>query len=70
MRKLLTVLLAALLIAQAGMFTGLQTLREKTSKKIKGLASKHTYYVRIHAYKDAADGRHVSAWRVKKVKVK
>ena len=44
--------------------------KKKTSKKIKGLTAKQTYYVRIRAYKDAADGRHVSAWKAKKVKVK
>ena len=44
--------------------------KKKTSKKIKGLTSKQTYYVRIRAYKDAADGRHVSAWKAKKVKAK
>ena len=44
--------------------------KKKTSKKIKGLTSKQTYYVRIRAYKDAADGKHVSAWKAKKVKVK
>ena len=44
--------------------------KKKTSKKIKGLTSKQTYYVRIRAYKDAADGRHVSAWKAKKVKIK
>ena len=44
--------------------------KKKTSKKIKGLTSKQTYYVRIRAYKDAADGKHVSAWKAKKVKIK
>lgn len=44
--------------------------RKKTSKKIKGLQSKKTYWVRIRAYKNAADGKHVSAWKYKKVKVK
>lgn len=44
--------------------------KKKTSKKIKGLKSKRTYYIRICTYKDAADGRHVSAWRAKKVRVR
>ena len=44
--------------------------KKKTSKKIKGLTSKQTYYVRIRAYKDASDGYHVSGWKSKKVKVK
>ena len=44
--------------------------KKKTSKKIKGLTSKQTYYVRVRAYKNAADGKHVSAWRAKKVKIK
>ena len=44
--------------------------KKKTSKKIKGLTSKQTYYVRIRAYKNAADGKHVSAWRAKRVKIK
>ena len=44
--------------------------KKKTSKKIKGLVSKQTYYVRIRAYKNAADGKHVSTWKVKKIKIK
>ena len=44
--------------------------KKKTSKTIKGLTSKHTYYVQIRAYKNAADGRHVSQWRAKRVKTK
>ena len=44
--------------------------KKKTRKKIKGLVSKQTYYVRIRAYKYADDGKHVSAWKVKKVKIK
>ena len=44
--------------------------KKKSSKKIKGLTSKQTYYVRIRSYKDAADGKHVSAWKTKKIKVK
>jgi hypothetical protein len=44
--------------------------KKKTSKKIKGLVSKQTYYVRIRAYRNAADGKHVSAWKSKKVKIK
>ncbi|MBQ6313972.1 MAG: hypothetical protein IJI11_00040 [Mogibacterium sp.] len=44
--------------------------KKKTSKKIKGLTSKQTVWVRIRAYKNAADGKHVSAWKSKKVKIK
>ena len=44
--------------------------KKKTSKKIKGLTSKQTYYVRIRAYNNAADGKHVSVWKTKKVKAK
>ncbi|MBR2539229.1 MAG: leucine-rich repeat protein [Mogibacterium sp.] len=44
--------------------------KKKTSKKIKGLTSKQTVWVRVRAYKDAADGKHVSAWKTKKVKIK
>lgn len=44
--------------------------KKKTSKKIKGLKSKQTYWVRIRAYKDGPDGRHVSAWKSKKFKAK
>ncbi len=44
--------------------------KKKTSKKIKGLVSKQTYFVRIRAYRNAADGKHVSAWKSKKVKIK
>lgn len=43
---------------------------KKTSKKISGLQSKTKYWVRIRAYKNAADGKHVSVWKVKKVKTK
>ena len=44
--------------------------KKKVSKTVKGLKSKRTYWVRIRAYKNASDGKHVSAWKVKKVKVK
>ncbi|MBR2540181.1 MAG: fibronectin type III domain-containing protein, partial [Mogibacterium sp.] len=44
--------------------------KKKTSKKIKGLKSRRTYWVRIRAYNNAADGKHVSAWKSKKVKIK
>ncbi|MBQ6314343.1 MAG: hypothetical protein IJI11_01925 [Mogibacterium sp.] len=44
--------------------------KKKTSKKIKGLTSKQTYWVRIRAYNNAADGKHVSAWKSKKFKAK
>lgn len=44
--------------------------KKKTSKKIKGLESRKTYYIRIRTYKNADDGRHVSAWRAKKVKIR
>ena len=41
--------------------------KKKTSKVIKGLQSKTTYYVRIRA---CAAGNHVSDWRSSKAKVK
>ena len=44
--------------------------KKKASKKIKGLTSKQTYWVRIRAYNNAADGKHVSAWKSKKFKAK
>lgn len=44
--------------------------KKKTSKVIKGLKPKTTYWVRIRAYRNAADGKHVSAWKWKKVKLK
>ena len=44
--------------------------KKKVSKAVKGLKSKTKYYVRIRAYKNAADGKHVSAWKTKSVKVK
>ena len=44
--------------------------KKKTSKVVKGLEKKTKYYVRIRAYKNAADGKHVSAWKTKKVKIK
>lgn len=44
--------------------------KSKTNKTIKGLQSKTTYWVRIRAYNNAADGKHVSAWKTKKVKIK
>ena len=44
--------------------------KKKTSKAIKGLKSKTTYYVRIRAYKNAADGKHVSYWKTKTVRIK
>lgn len=44
--------------------------KKKTSKVVKGLKKKTKYYVRIRAYKNAADGKHVSAWKTKKVKIK
>ena len=44
--------------------------KTKTSLKIKGLKSKKKYWVRIRAYKNASDGKHVSAWKTKTVKVK
>ena len=43
--------------------------KKKTSKVIKGLQSKNTYYVRIRTY-NYTNGMHVSAWKVKKIKVK
>lgn len=44
--------------------------KKKTSKVIKGLNPKTKYYVRIRAYKNASDGKHVSYWKSKSVKVK
>ena len=44
--------------------------KTKTSKTIKSLKSKKTYWVRIRAYKKASDGKHVSVWKSKKFKVK
>ena len=44
--------------------------KKKTFKVIKGLKSKATYYVRVRAYRNAADGKHVSAWKTKNVKTK
>ena len=44
--------------------------KKKTSKVIKGLKPKTKYYVRIRAYKNAADGKHVSYWKYKSIKVK
>lgn len=45
--------------------------KSKTSKKIKKLGSKKTYYVRVRSYWSKADGVHVSRWSsVKKVKTK
>ena len=44
--------------------------RKKTAKVVKGLNKKTKYYVRIRAYKNAADGKHVSSWKVKSVKIK
>ena len=44
--------------------------KKKTSKAVKGLKSKTTYYIRIRAYMNAADGKHVSYWKTKTVKIK
>lgn len=44
--------------------------KKKTSKVIKSLKTKKRYYVRIRAYKNAADGRHVSNWKYNSIKVK
>lgn len=44
--------------------------KSKTSLKIKKLESKKKYWIRIRAYKNAKDGKHVSAWKMKTVKVK
>ncbi len=44
--------------------------KKKTSKVIKGLNPKTKYYVRIRAYKNASDGKHVSNWKSKSVKIK
>ena len=41
------------------------------SKKIKKLAKKKTYYVRVRAYKKSGDTIHISKWsKIKKVKTK
>ena len=44
--------------------------KKKASKTIKGLQTKTRYYVRIRAYNNAADGKHVSVWKFKSAKVK
>ena len=44
--------------------------KTKTSLRIKGLKSKKKCWIRIRAYKNAPDGKHVSAWKNKTVKVK
>ena len=53
--------------------TGVQTTTAKksaVSKKIKKLTSKKKYYIRIRAYKNDDNVKHVSDWSVKAVKVK
>ena len=44
--------------------------KTKSSIKIKGLQAKKKYWIRIRAYKNAADGKHVSVWKTKTVKTK
>ena len=44
--------------------------KKKTSKVIKGLSPNTKYWVRIRAYKNAPDGKHVSVWKTKTVKIK
>ncbi len=44
--------------------------KKKTSKKIKGLSKKTKYWVRIRAYRNDTNGKHVSAWKYKSIKVK
>ena len=45
--------------------------KKKTSLKIKSLAPKQTYYVRVRTVRDSGGTRYVSAWsKVKKVKTK
>ena len=44
--------------------------KKKASKAIKGLQTKTNYYVRVRAYNNAADGKHVSVWKSKSAKVK
>ncbi len=44
--------------------------KKKTSKKIKGLKSKTKYWIRIRAYRIDTNGKHVSAWKKKTIKVK
>ena len=54
--------------------TGVKTVTAKktaASKKIKKLASKKKYYVRVRAYKNAGGVKHVSKWsKIKTAKVK
>ena len=44
--------------------------KTKTSLRIKDLKSKKKYWVRIRAYRNSADGRHVSVWRTKSIRAK
>ena len=44
--------------------------KTKVGKTIKGLKKGKRYYVRIRAYKNAADGKHVSDWKSSHIKVK
>lgn len=44
--------------------------KKKTSKAFSGLQAKTKYYVRVRAYSNAADGKHVSVWKYKSVKTK
>lgn len=44
--------------------------KKKTSKKIKGLASKQAYWVRVRTYRNDGGVMHVSAWKTKKFKAK
>ena len=44
--------------------------KKKTSKKVSGLQKKTKYWVRVRAYRNGPDGKHVSAWKTKSVKTK
>ena len=44
--------------------------KAKTSKVVKGLKSKKKYWIRIRAYKQVGNVKHVSKWKVKTIKVK
>ena len=45
--------------------------KKKASVKIKSLAKKQTYYVRVRTYREAGGVKYVSGWsKIRKVKVK
>lgn len=50
---------------------GTKTVKKsKKSVKLKGLQSKTKYQVRVRTFRYAPEGKHVSVWKVKTVKVK